>query len=144
MLENTTRSATVVFRFIIYFGEVFRKAPYAIRVRCPNRPVRASSDIGWFLLGFPAPLPGAARKGLRTIPCKVLGLVKCQSRSDQNCHSLQPGDGCHWAHPPLSKINLRRRSPPRALAGKENSFLTTYEYGRQVYKRRTRDDTSSA
>ena len=32
--------------------------------------------------------------------------------------SLQPGDGCHWAHPPMSKINLRHRSPPCAQAGK--------------------------
>ena len=28
---------------------------YVIRVRCPNRPVRAPSDNGWFLLGIPAP-----------------------------------------------------------------------------------------
>ena len=29
----------------------------------------------------------------------------------------RPGDGCLWIHPPLSKINLRHRSPPRTRTG---------------------------
>ena len=65
---------------------------YAIRVRCPNRPVRASSDIGWFLSGISVPLPGTARKGLRALPCKVLGrsLLK---RSGDRFSVLSPAAG---------------------------------------------------
>ena len=34
----------------------------------------------------------------------------------------QPSGGCSWAHPPMSKINLRLHSPPRTQTGKGNSF----------------------
>ena len=39
---------------------------------------------------------------------------------------FQPGGGCSWAHPPMSKINLRRRSPPRAMTGRENNVRGNY------------------
>ena len=74
MLVNTTRSATIVFRFSI---ESLAKFPikrhtrfaYVARIGLPTLPPRrrqyglASSDNGWFLLGLPAPLPG---RSLRT------------------------------------------------------------------------------
>ena len=74
MLENTTRSATIVFRFCNFnFGEVSLKASYAIRVRCPNRPPHTAAETttvrfgfiehSWFLSGVPAPLAG---RSLRT------------------------------------------------------------------------------
>ena len=73
-MGNTTRSATVVFRFIIYFGEVFRKASYAIRVRCPNRSPHTAvvaatvqfGFIGQWLVPFGISSPLAGHGGLRT------------------------------------------------------------------------------
>ena len=76
----------------------------------------------WFLSGVPAPLPGAARKGLRALPCKVLGFGPRHDGEAPSLRKLQLDDGCHWAHPPMSKINLRLRSPPRAQTEKGNNM----------------------
>ena len=55
-------------------------------------------------------------------PCKVLGLGPLHDGEAPSLRKLQPGDGCHWAHPPMSKINLRHHSPPRAQTRKEKSI----------------------
>ena len=127
MLVNTTRSATIVFRFVNFnFGEVSTKASYAIRVRCPNRPVSApvaesGGSTEWtsehWLVPFGSSSPQfqsgqetASPLGSRPIPSEAVRRPLFRS---------QPGGRCHWAHPPLSKINLRHRSPPRAQTRKE-------------------------
>ena len=130
MLENTTRSATIVFRFCNFnFGEVSLKASYAIRVRCPNRPPHTAAETTTVRFGFiehglvpfgsSSPLAGPV---IAYRPCKVLPF-----RFGTECRTLcaktgRAGDGCHWAHPPMSKINLRHRSPPRTQTGKEKSI----------------------
>ena len=50
------RSASHIFSLFKRFGRFRTKPNTQDCVRCPNQPVWASSDIGWFLLGFPAPL----------------------------------------------------------------------------------------
>ena len=75
MLVNTTRSATIVFRFIFdtlakfpnkrhtRFAYVARIGPCQCLAARRRGYGRTSSDIGWFLSGVPAPLPG---RSLRT------------------------------------------------------------------------------
>ena len=41
--------------------------------------------------------------------------------------AFRPGGGCHWAHPPFSKIILRCRSPPRARAGRGKTISSRNE-----------------
>ena len=55
----------------------------------------------------------------------------CPSRLGAKCPTPRAnpgraGGGCHWAHPPMSKINLRHHSPPHALTGRENNVRGNY------------------
>ena len=84
-------------------------------------PESARADfIGQWLVPFgsSSPLAGPV---IAHRPCKVLPF-----RFGTECRTLcaktgRADDGCHWAHPPMSKINLRHRSPPRAQTGKVKS-----------------------
>ena len=125
MLGNTTRSATIVFRFLTQtlakfllkrhtrFAYVARIGPFRL-----NRATEGQTFCCTFSAGLHRTMAGSFRE--LQPPCRAGhcaptlqgSWLRQMTISDQNCHSLQPGDGCHWAHPPMSKINLRHRSPP--------------------------------
>ena len=136
---------TVVFRFFIdtlakfhikrhtRFAYVARIGPCQRHAARRRGYGRTSSDMDWFLSGAPAPLPGAARKGLRALPCKVLGrsLLK---RSGDRFSVLSPAAGSvcnlpsqralHSAGrthlPPQNAEIIPRPLPPRQLHDRPN------------------------
>ena len=68
--------------------------------------------MDWFLLGVPAPLPDTARKGLRTLPYKVLGFGPRHDGGAPSLRKLQPGSR-FGVQPAKSKnITFRRKNTP--------------------------------
>ena len=134
MLVNTTRSTTIVFRFLTQTLAKFllkrhTRFAYVARIGLlllPPRRRQYGVDLieHWLVpFGSSSPLAGPV---IAHRPCKVLGLGPRHDGEAPSLRKLQPGDGCRWAHPPMSKINPRPRSPPRAQTGKGKFILPPY------------------
>ena len=154
MLVNTTRSATIVFRFIFdtlakFLLKRHTRFAYVARIH----PFGLHRTHGRFLSGFPAPLPN---RSLQHRSCKVLGLdgtdatkrippfsarqqvrcVTCQVKEhylSREEHTFLPQNGEIIPHP----LDARQLAIAREnQAGAQTVSLTPYHKGPQSHTQR--------